>query len=656
MLSFFRRLINSKVGVVVTLAGLIVIALMFGLSDITGLTGGGATTGGGDSLAKVGGTKIGANDIRERAQRELEGYRQQNPGLDMAQYIAGGGVDSTLNRMVDTIALESFGHAQGMFVSDRLVDGRIASIPQLQGPDGKFSQAAYDRALKQTHQTDAALRADMKQGMIAQLLVTPLQGFDSQAQGLPVPRSIAQSYAGLLLERRQALVATIPSAALTTGPAPTDAELAAYYKTNAARYSVAERRVIRYATVAGATLSAPVEVSDAEIAAAYKAQFASFRAVQRRSVVRVIVGDAGAANALAAKVKAGTPIDAAARAAGLEPATMTALEKSAIAAQTSDAFADAVFAAGKGAVIGPVKATLGYVVGRVESIDDRGEIPLARAKPQLTAQLTAQKKNDQLRKIHDALDDAISNRATFDQLVSQQKLSPQVSPPVLASGIDPAHPDAKVPPAAKAIVDAGFANQPGDTPQLVPVDADSFAIVSTAKVVPAAPPALATVHDAVARDFAMERAARAARDVAKKVMDAANKGTSIAQAVAAAGVRLPPVQPLNKTRAELTANPGGVPAPLALLFSMAPHTAKMIAAPNNAGWFVLWLDTITPGDAAKRPDIVAATQSDIGKAVGGEYIQQFVKAVRGSVGVKTDAAALARLKASLTGQETTDQP
>jgi peptidyl-prolyl cis-trans isomerase D len=208
----------------------------------------------------------------------------------------------------------------------------------------------------------------------------------------------------------------------------------------------------------------------------------------------------------------------------------------------------------------------------------------------------------------------------------------------------------------RAMHRAGFANQPGDTPQLVPVDADSFAVISTAKVFPSAPPPLAEIRAAVTRDFTMERAAKAARDVAKKVMDAANKGTPIAQAVAAAGVKLPPVQPLDKTRAELTANPNGVPAPLALLFSMAPHTAKIIAAPNNAGWFVLWLDRIDKGDARSRPDIVAATQADIGKATGGEYIQQFVKAVRGSVGVKTDAAALAKLKAALTGQETTDQP
>jgi peptidyl-prolyl cis-trans isomerase D len=651
MLSFFRRLTHSKVGVVVTIGGLIVLALMFLLSDVTGVMGGATVSGTGDSLATVAGQKIGANDVRSRAQRELDAYRQQNPGVDMAQYVTGGGVDGVFNRLVDTIALEAFGHKQGIVVSNRLVDGRIASIPQLQGPDGKFSQDAYNRALKQSHQTDAALRADMKQGMIAQLLVTPLQ-----TDTAPVPRAVAERYASLLLEKRHAQIAIIPSAALATGPAPSEADLATFYKANASRYVVPERRVIRYANVSAKTLNDPVSVSDAEIAQAYQAQIANFRAVQRRTVTRVIVGDAAAAGALAAKIKAGTPIDAAARAAGLEPATINAAEKTAIAAQTSDAFADAVFAAAKGAVIGPVKGTLGYIVGRVDSFDDRSEVSLAAAKPQLTEQLTTQKKNDRLRKIHDALDDAISNHATFDQLVTRQKLTAQVSPPVIASGADPAHPDAKVPPAAKAIVDAGFASQPGDAPQLAPIDADTFAVVSTVKVFPAAPPPLAAVHDAVAHDLTLQRAAKAAGDVARKVMAQANAGTPLAKAVAGTGLKLPAVQPLDKSRAELAAAQGGVPAPLALMFGMAAHTAKVIAAPGSNGWFVIWLDRIDRGNAANRPDMIAATQSDVGKAIGGEYVQQFVKAARGTVKTKIDAAALAKLKAAMLGQETTDQP
>jgi peptidyl-prolyl cis-trans isomerase D len=57
MLSFFRRIINSKAGVVVTFIVLGVIALAFAAGDITGLAGNGPSLSGG-SVATVGGTGL----------------------------------------------------------------------------------------------------------------------------------------------------------------------------------------------------------------------------------------------------------------------------------------------------------------------------------------------------------------------------------------------------------------------------------------------------------------------------------------------------------------------------------------------------------------------------------------------------------------------
>jgi peptidyl-prolyl cis-trans isomerase D len=296
------------------------------------------------------------------------------------------------------------------------------------------------------------------------------------------------------------------------------------------------------------------------------------------------------------------------------------------------------------------------MIGRVDSFDDRALIPLEAARADLSKQVIAQKTTAKVRAIHDALDDAISNKATFDQIVTQQKLSPQTSVPVLASGQDPTLPPNTPPAVAKGIADAAFAAQPGDAPQLVPVDNDSFAVVALGKITAAAAPPLAQVRPSIVRDFTLDRAAKKAREIARTVMLAASKGTPLQQAITATGVKLPPVQPLDKARAELANAQGGVPPPLALLFSMSERTAKIIAAPGNAGWYVIYLDKIERTDAGNRPDLIKATQADIGKMVGREYVGQFAKAVRKVVGVKISTPEVAKLKASLTGQEVSDQP
>ncbi|MDZ7893498.1 MAG: SurA N-terminal domain-containing protein [Sphingobium sp.] len=68
MISFLRRFIDSKVGIAIMLVFLGLIALAFAMGDITGQGGLGQIGGGGSggTVAKVGGEKIGGNDLADR--------------------------------------------------------------------------------------------------------------------------------------------------------------------------------------------------------------------------------------------------------------------------------------------------------------------------------------------------------------------------------------------------------------------------------------------------------------------------------------------------------------------------------------------------------------------------------------------------------------
>ena len=207
------------------------------------------------------------------------------------------------------------------------------------------------------------------------------------------------------------------------------------------------------------------------------------------------------------------------------------------------------------------------------------------------------------------------------------------------------------------VVEAAFSAEPGDSPQMVPVGADgSFALVALDSVVPAAPRPLAKINDGVVHDFIVDRADRAARQTAVDVVAKVNKGLSLGDALAQTKLSLPPAQKLAASRAQLASNPQGAPAPLALMFSMAEKRAKLLEAPNGAGWFVVYLGTIERGDARGKPDIIKATRADLGGLIGREYVQAFTNAVRDQLKVKTNPQAIAQARAELTGQATGDQP
>lgn len=222
---------------------------------------------------------------------------------------------------------------------------------------------------------------------------------------------------------------------------------------------------------------------------------------------------------------------------------------------------------------------------------------------------------------------------------------------MLANGTNPDAPAARPDPAVAPIVAAAFQMAEGDPAQLVPVGQDGgFAVVAIGRVVHAAPRPLDQVKAQVVADVTADRARTAARKLATDILAKVNKGMPLAQAMAASGRALPPVQTAGASRAQLAAAQGNVQPPLALLFSMAKGNAKLLEAPNNAGWLIVKLDRIQRGDASKTPAAIAAARSDIGRSIGGEYTEQFARAVRTSLGVRTDAAAVARVKADLSGQ------
>lgn len=644
MLSLIRRAVNSKVGVFITLGVLAVIAVTFGMGDITGL--GGSSRVSSDSVVKVGSTQISEIDLRQRVQNQLEGLRREQPTLDMVQFVNQGGVDSTLDGTINTVALTEFAQDQGLVASKRLIDGRIASLPAVQGIDGKFSQSAYEQFLGRVRLSDKQLRSEILNDTLTQQILVPTSGASQ------VPVKVAMPFASLLLEKRDGSVGFIPTAAMGKGTPPTDAELATFYKRNMARYTVPERRVVRYATVTMDGIKATAIPTDAEIAKGYaNLQKAKFQATEKRDIVQVIVPDQAAANALVAKAKAGSLEDAV-RAAGLEPNTLKGVEKPAYTTANSPEIGNAAFAAAKGTVLGPFRTALGFTVLRVDAIDRIEAKSLEQARPELVAQLTVEKATVAMQAKRDAIDNAIGSNATFDEIVADQKLTAANSPPLTAAGINPDDPASKPDPAFAQALVAAFAAEQGDDPQLVPVGQDgSFSIVSLARIVPAAPRTLAQIRDKVAEDFITDRAQRAARQAAVDVVARVGKGMPLAQSIAETklGIRPPETVP-PIARGQVEAARGQVPPAITMMFSMAEKQARMIEAPNKAGWYVIYLNHIERGNAAGQKPVIDRARAQIGQAVGREYIQQFTEAVRRSVGVKKNDKAIGVVRAALVGQ------
>lgn len=640
MLSSLRGAIYSKVGMIVTFGVLIVIALAFAAGDVTGLSSAGGILG--HPLASVDGEKVTADDIRRRAQDELRAARQQQPDIDMAAFVQQGGVESLVTRALTGLALQTFGQEQGMRVSRALIGSELKAIPAFAGATGQFDQQAYLRLIAQRGMTDAQVQREIARETMAQFLLVPTVG------ATQVPQQLALQYASLLLEKRSGQATLIPLQA--GGPAPSDADIQQWYKRNIARYTTPERRVIRYAIVGPQQVAAQSVPTDAEVAQAYAADKAKYAPKQVRDVTLVTVLDQKAAQALADKVKGGTAITTAARAAGLEARVVTGVERATLATQTAPAVADALFAAPQGNVVGPLRGAIGFVVARVDKVTQDPGKTLAQARGDIVAALTKQKTADAIGKARDAIEDALADNASINEVAKDQKLTVQATPAVVSSGADPDQPLMQPDAALAPVIAAGFAAEDGDTPTTVPLGQDGgFAVAALDRIVPATPIPLAQARAQVVGDLTADRARRAAEKAANAIVAKVNAGTPLAAAIAQAGVKAPPVETVSATRAQITANQGQVNPVLAMMFGMKQGTARAIQAPDGRGWLVLRVETVVPGDASKLPGVIQATRVDLGRAIGNEYAQQFANAVAAAQGAKRYPDAIAQLKKDLLG-------
>ena len=223
MLSVFRSFIRSKFGAFFAILFLGLIAAAFILGDISsGKFGTGL--GGGDTVAKAGGSKLRMSELQDRIQRVFENARRENPGMQIGDFFAQGGGKQVFDQLVAALTLKQFASDQGVHISKRLVDAQIAQIPAFQDAAGNFSQDNFRALLQRERISEQSLRDDISREILQRQLLAPV------GLGVKLPDSVALPYASLLLEERQGTIAAIPAAAFLDAKEPTDTQVTDFYK------------------------------------------------------------------------------------------------------------------------------------------------------------------------------------------------------------------------------------------------------------------------------------------------------------------------------------------------------------------------------------------------------------------------------------------
>lgn len=643
MLQFFRKFFSSRFGIFVTLGFVGLIALAFAAGDISsGGTLGGVT--GGDRVATVGRSRITSADLERAAGNAVDQLREENPKLTTAAFVAQGGLQQLLENLIDLAAVRVFGERHGVFVGERLVDSELAKIPAAQGVDGKFSDTAYRAFLAQRRITDEQLRGQLTEALIARELLSPAQ------VGIVTPNEVLTRYAAILAERRIGTVAMLPSAAFAPKTPPTDAEIAAWYGEHKAGYMLPERRTIRFATFTDTVLRNVPAPTEAEIAARYAAGKDLYAAVETRKITQLVLPTQAAAQAIMNEVAAGKSLEVAASGKGLVAGSLGSLTRAGMTGQSTASAAEAAFTAAKGKVIGPLKAPLGWLLLRVDGIENKAGKSLEQARPELVAALNIEKRRTALTDFSAKIEDEFDNGAALSDVAKELGLTLTETPPLLADGSIFGQNGQKAPPQLAKVVTAAFAMEREKQPQLAEVEANkSFVIFDVGQIAAAAPPPLAEIKPIVARDVQLAKGAGIAKAAAEKVRLITQKGMDLGAAVKSLGLALPPVSKLDMPRQQVSAMGDKAPPPVVEMFAMAKGSVRLMAGPRNEGWYVLQLKDAIPGQVAVKDPRLGEFRKTVSQLFAQEYAEQLRRAMRDEVGVTRNEKALGALARQLSG-------
>jgi peptidyl-prolyl cis-trans isomerase D len=494
--------------------------------------------------AKVNGTEISSNEVRQTYQQQLaQMERQSSAPLDdtMRNEIKR----RVLEEYVSSEALVTRADDLGYRVSDGELLEEMSKVPAFQ-VDGKFDQAHALAVLnaqgRSVSEIEGLFRRDAK-----------LRQLDSalNASSFATPTELKE-FRSLTRQQRELAWLTLSAAKYAAGANPDDAAVKAYYDAHKAAYMTPETVNLRYVELSLAQLESKVSVDDAQLKAYYEEQKTKtpdrFLQAEQRRVRHILLSVNDPKEDAAVKAKAEGILKRAQAGEDFSKLAKEFSQDPGSAPQGGDLgwserkvfvgpFGDAAFGMKVDEISGPVKTQFGYHILKLDGIQPPAVKSFEASKTELEAEYKRNEAERLFNNAQDQLADAALQNATDIDVVAK-KAGLTVQDIANFSRNDGGGALGKVP----AVIDAAFSQDvlDGHLSPIVEVDKGRGVVLRASEhKLPQQKPLEAVrteIVDAWKRQRGVELATAAAVDAAKRL----NAGESWDAVVKSLGAAVQP--------------------------------------------------------------------------------------------------------------------
>jgi peptidyl-prolyl cis-trans isomerase D len=377
--------------------------------------------------AKVNGTEISSNEVRQTYQQQLAQIeRQSSAPLDDA--MRNEIKRRVLDEYVNSEALVTRADELGYRVSDGELLAEMSKIPAFQ-VDGKFDQAHALAVLnaqgRSVAEIEGLFRRDAKLRQLDMAL---------NVSSFATPTEMKE-FRALTRQQRELAWLTLSAAKFAEQANPDDAAVKAYYDAHKSGYMTPETVNLRYVELSLAQLESKVSVDDAQLKAFYEEQKTKtperFLQAEQRRVRHILLPVNDPKEDAAVKAKAQSLLKRAQAGEDFSKLAKEFSQDPGSAAQGGDLgwserkvfvgpFGDAAFGMKVDELQGPVKTQFGYHILKLDGIQPPAVKSFDAGKAELEAEYRRNEAERLFNNAQDQLADAALQNATDIEVVAKK--------------------------------------------------------------------------------------------------------------------------------------------------------------------------------------------------------------------------------------------
>jgi peptidyl-prolyl cis-trans isomerase D len=429
--------------------GIVVLAfIIFYIPDFLRTSGADAASG--ETIARVEGQEITANEFRRTYQAQLQAYRSAYGGQMSEQLLKQLGVEQQiLQQMVDERAQLAEARRVGISVSDVEVRERILSIPAFQENGAFIGDQRYQQLLRM--QRPPMTAPEFEDNVRRQLTVQKLRS--SVTDWMSVTDTDLEQEYRRRNDKVKLAVVSLTADSFRTQVAVNEGDIAGYFADHKDEFKIPEKRKIRYLLIDIDALRAKVVVPPSEIERTYNNNLEQYSTPEQVRASHILLKTEGKDDA-AVKAKAEDILKQARGGADFAELAKKYSEDEASQKNGGDLdyfgrgrmvaeFDQAAFALEPGKISDLVKTQYGYHIIKVVDKKAATTRPLADVRQQIQDQLAYERAQAQASDLAQALEKEITKPSDLDRVAKEKGLTVQESgffardEPILGLGQSP---------------------------------------------------------------------------------------------------------------------------------------------------------------------------------------------------------------------------